>query len=406
MRVLFVAPYVPSSIRVRPYQFVRELGRRHDVTVLALGDERDARDAERLRTFCERVEVVPFGRRQAVASLGRGIVSGVPLQAAVCATDGLARRLASLLEEVGPDVVHVEHLRAAHVVDLLPASMPKLYDSVDCISLLHARTLKGSHSLRQKLLALVELRRTRRYEARLLGRFEQVVVTSPVDARALRDLSPAARVTVVPNGVDLERFAPIEGPRDPATLVFSGKMSYHANVTAVLHFAERILPLIRRRRPDVRLRIVGSSPPPAVGRLGRNPGVEVTGRVEDMRDAIGSATVAVCPVTVKVGVQNKILEAMALGLPVVSSREGAEGLGALAGRDFLVADDAVQFAEHVCRLLDDRELQETVGQAGRRYVETSHRWDAAAGALESLYQQAIKTQSGIWRDRYEETARC
>jgi len=389
LRVLFVLPYVPSRIRVRPYHFVRELGRRHEVTLLALGGEADSGDVEHLRAFCERVEVVPFSRDQALASLGRAALRGEPLQAAVCATDRLARRLTSLLEETGPDVVHVEHLRAAHVVDLLPESTPKLYDSVDCISLLHARTLQASHSLRQRLLAFVELRRTRGYETRLLSRFDQVVVTSPVDARALRDLDPRAAVTVVANGVDLEHFAPLEGRRDPATLVFSGKMSYHANVTAALHFSERIFPLVKRRWPDVRLRIVGSNPPSAVRRLAVDPAVEVTGRVEDMREAIGRATIAVCPVTVKVGIQNKILEAMALALPVVSSREGAEGLEALAGRDFLVADDPAQFAEHVCRLLDDEELRAVVGQAGRQYVETHHRWSVAADTLERLYQSSI-----------------
>jgi glycosyltransferase involved in cell wall biosynthesis len=121
----------------------------------------------------------------------------------------------------------------------------------------------------------------------------------------------------------------------------------------------------------------------------------VTGWVDDMRESIGRATVAVCPVVVKVGIQNKILEAMALGLPVVSSREGAEGIEAEEGRDFLVADDPAAFAAEVCRLLDDAELRARIGRAGRRYVETQHRWDVAAAQLVALYQRAIAEKARI-----------
>jgi hypothetical protein len=139
----------------------------------------------------------------------------------------------------------------------------------------------------------------------------------------------------------------------------------------------------------VRLKIVGSNPPAAVRDLARDPAICVTGQVADMREAIGRAEVAVCPVKVKVGIQNKILEAMALGLPVVSTREGAEGLDALPGLDFLVADDPVQFADYVCRLLDDADWREDIGRAGRRYVEANHRWDLAAARLEALYRISI-----------------
>jgi glycosyltransferase involved in cell wall biosynthesis len=168
-------------------------------------------------------------------------------------------------------------------------------------------------------------------------------------------------------------------------LVFSGKMSYHANASAVLHFVEHILPLVRARRPDVRLRVVGSSPPAAVQKLVRDPAISVTGYVPDMHQALSGATLAICPITVKVGIQNKVLEAMALGLPVVVTRLGAQGLDARDGEDLLVADDAEQFAQAVCRILDDADLRARVGSAGRRYVETNHRWDVATRRLESVY---------------------
>jgi glycosyltransferase involved in cell wall biosynthesis len=268
---------------------------------------------------------------------------------------------------------------------VLPNDLPTLFDSVDSISLLLERTLRSSHSPRQRLLAAVELGRTRRYEARLLKSFESVVITSSDDAAAMRRLEPTADLTVIPNGVDLGSFRPAETPPDPATLVFSGKMSYHANVSAALHFVRDILPLVRASRPDVRLRIVGSSPPPSIQALTRDPGITVTGQVPDMRRALSGATLAICPVTVKVGIQNKVLEAMALGLPVVCSRLGAQGIDAQPGRDFLVAENPTDFAVVVVQALGDSRLRQRIGHSGRLYVETHHRWETAATRLSNLY---------------------
>jgi glycosyltransferase involved in cell wall biosynthesis len=150
----------------------------------------------------------------------------------------------------------------------------------------------------------------------------------------------------------------------------------------------KVLPLIRVVRPDVQVRVVGSNPPRAVRDLNDDPAITVTGRVPDMREALGRATLAICPVTVKVGIQNKALEAMAMGLPVVATRLGAEGLGARDGRDLLVADDEAGFAERVLSLLADPVLRASVAAAGRRYVERHHRWEAATRTLEDLYHQA------------------
>lgn len=389
MRILFVAPYVPDLIRVRPYNFVRELARRHEVAVLAAQTGAKAGAVGDLRSFCRRVEVVPIDLSDSLRSCAKAFLQGEPLQAAFCRSWELERRLAALLAEEVFDVVHVEHLRAAHARASIPGSLPTVFDAVDCISLLLERTLCASHSLRQRAIAALELRRTRTFEARLLRSYDLTVVTSPEDGRALEALAPDRAVAVVPNGVDLEYFRPVPGPRDPATLVLSGKMSYHANVTAVFDFYRRVWPLVRERHPGARLLIAGSGPPAAVRALGRDRAVTITGHLPDIRQALARATVAICPVKVKVGIQNKVLEAMAMGLPVVCTAEGAQGLAAQHEQDFLVARGPQEFAAHVCRLLADAELRERLGVAGRRYVERHHRWDVAVQSLEAVYAEAI-----------------
>jgi glycosyltransferase involved in cell wall biosynthesis len=392
MRLLFLAPYVPSLIRVRSYQLIRELAREHQVTVLAAATPAEQPAVEALRTICQRVEAVPLTLPASLWSCALGVPRGQPLQASVCCGPALQRRLASLLAEQQFDCAHVEHLRASLLGWSLVERLPTVYDAVDCISLLLERTRQGSHSRRQRLLATLERRPTRAWEAGLLRRFRWVLATSPEDAAALQALAPERpRPLVLPMGVDLDYFRPFDGPTEPATVVLSGKMSYHANVTAALYFVRQIWPRVRVRRPDARLRIVGSGPPAAITALARDPAVEVTGYLPDLRPALGRATLAVCPVTVKVGIQNKILEAMALGLPVVSSAAGARGLLAEPGRDLLVADRPADFAAAICRLLATPDLRASLGRAGRRYVERQHRWPAIVGRLTALYAEAAAT---------------
>jgi polysaccharide biosynthesis protein PslH len=229
-----------------------------------------------------------------------------------------------------------------------------------------------------------------------MRRFDQVVVTSPDDAEALSALAPSAPITVIPNGVDLSYCRQQGEPAEPRTIVFSGKMSYHANVTAALYFVREVLPRIRATDPGARFRIVGSDPPEIVRRLAvSDPLIEVTGYLPDLRPAIGAGTVAICPVTVKVGIQNKILEAMALGVPVVASTQGAAGLLAAPGEDLLVGDGPDELAQHVLRLLRDPTERQRLVRSGRRYVERHHRWESAASILEDLYVSALADRRAL-----------
>jgi sugar transferase (PEP-CTERM/EpsH1 system associated) len=397
VRILVVLPYVPSRIRPRSYHLIRELAARHEVSVLAVGSARDLGDASAIRQLCRHFEIVELRLTEAVRSCAQAGLRGESLQAAVCRSPRLRRRLDSLLAAGQFDVVHVEHLRAAHLGSAIPRHFPKVFDSVDCISLLHRRTLTSSHSLWNRAIARLEYGPTRRFEARMLRRFDRVAVTAADDRRALQRLAPEVEVAVIPIGVDVEYFRPTPEAREPATLVFSGKMSYHANVTAALFLARQVFPLVRAAHPEARLQILGSSPPPEIRALARDPAISVTGFVDDLRELLGRSSVAVCSVTVKVGMQFKILEAMAMGLPVVSTRLGAQGLLARPEHELLVGDSPAELAGQISRLLRDADLRHTFGLAGRRYVETQHQWSASAERFEDLYGEAIDRRRGSSR---------
>jgi glycosyltransferase involved in cell wall biosynthesis len=389
MRILYLTPYVPSLVRVRPFQFIRhlaELG--HEVALICLaGKDEESEALAELRRRCREVVAVPTSGRQAALQALHALPSGVPLQAAYGASKTLvaeARRRADSY-----DVVHIEHLRGSTYGPPL-RSHPLLLDAVDCISLLFERALRQGASLGGRARALLDLARTRRAEARYGTTFPQVIVTSPEDRLALEQLrspgAPAAEITVIANGVDLAAFAPAppEG-RQRATLLLGGKMSYHANEAAALYLGREIMPLIWRARPDVRCMIVGRDPMPAVRALGDDMRIAVTGAVPSMPEVLRSATIAVVPLRYGVGIQNKVLEAMATATPVVATPQAARALHAAADEAIALAGTASAFADAVLDLLDDPTRRAQMGAAGRSYVETYHDWYRCAERLVERY---------------------
>ena len=407
MKILFVIPYAPTPVRSRPYHLIRALADRgHHVTVATLW-----RSAAEHRGMCNALAgVEAFVGAQAstwrsIWNATRALPTGQPMQAHFSWHQPLARTLSSLVRQQQFDVVHVEHLRGARyalaLADALAAGggarSAVVWDSVDCISDLMRQAAARGRGVAVRWVARLELPRTERYEAAVVSRFARVLVTSVRDRDSLLQLAarhghartpPVERVVVLPNGVDLERFTPPRERREEATLVMSGKMSYHANVAAVLRFADDVLPKILARRRDVRFVIVGQDPPADVRRLAQRPGVSVTGTVDDVRPYLQRATIAVAPIDYGVGIQNKVLESFACATPVVATSAAIHALGVTSGRELATADRPEEFAREVLRLLQSPEERSRLGQAGRRYVESHHGWSAICRRLEDVYADA------------------
>jgi len=395
LRILFISPYLPSLIRVRTLNLIKYLAQRgHRITLLALeppGEER-RNGLDALQEWCHKVRTVPLPRWQTLMNGLQAIPSSTPFQAAYSRSPQMTQLIRQTQAESAFDVTHIEHLRGAELAWAIQ-DLPTVFDSVDSITLLFEKLLRSAPTWRSRLLAVLDLARTRRYEGHLLDRFSRVLVTSPKDGNALTELSSARdgdeRLVVLPNGVDLDYFSPLDTPRDPETVVFSGKMSDHANVAAVLDLATKIMPLVWERLPEARLIIAGKDPVSEVAALANNQRITVTGAVPDLRPYLARATVAVAPMRYGVGIQNKILEAMAMATPVVTTPQTLASLQVQIGRDILVADTPRLIADAVANLLTDRGLWQQFSQAGRRYVESHHSWDTAAEKLETIYREAM-----------------
>ena len=382
-----VLPYPPSPIRIRPYGFVQALAQRgHRIRVLAVQPPEDREAAsEALKALGVDVRGFPLSRGRTLWNAVRAWARGEPLQAGYADHPGLREALRRSLGESW-EVIHVEHLRGALFAQEVPPER-LVFDAVDSITRLFAQAQVLAPTARVRYLARLELERTRRFEAGWLSRFPRILISSPEDAAALRALAPDGRASlaVIPNGVDLEFFRPQAVPRDPATLIFTGKMSYHANLAAALDLIRDIMPRIWAHRSEVRVQIVGRNPPAWLRRAARDPRVEIVGTVPDLRPYLARATLAVCPLRYAVGIQNKVLEALAMGTPVVATPPVQGGLSAVPGRDLVIAEGGEAFAAAVLRLLDSPGERAALGAAGRAYVEAHHRWEALAERLEAVY---------------------
>lgn len=397
MRILFISPYIPTPIRTRPYHLIQALARRgHAITLLALQAPGDpVAPPDEISRACQRWATVPLPRGRVLWNALWAIPQDLPLQTAYSRSPQMVDLIRQTIKAASPssfDVVHIEHLRGALLGEAVQG-VPKVYDAVDCISLLFERAWRQAPSWRHRLMAGVDLARTRRFEGRIVAEMDAVLVSSPEDRAALARLCPAeaaARIAVLPNGVDLSYFRPIAGSEvERSGVAFSGKMSYHANIAAALDLAQVIMPVVWRAYPEAQLTIAGKDPSREVRRLGRDPRIRVTGTVPDLRPILSRAAVIACPVRYGAGIQNKVLEAMALGRPVVASAQAAVALNAVPGRDLLVGRNPGEVAQHVIQLLSDPGLRQEIGQAGRCYVEAHHDWDDIAGRLEAVYRGAI-----------------
>jgi glycosyltransferase involved in cell wall biosynthesis len=307
----------------------------------------------------------------------------------------LQRALDQLLRSRHFDVVNVEFPYLAHLrLRQAPPGTPPPVVVVDSHEIAHEMVRQfaaSSTSLGRTVYASLNWRKLRHEELAAYRSADAVAVCSAADReRVLRDV-PSARTAVVPNAADVEHYRPRSG--DPApdgrTVLFFGLLSTLPNVDGLRWFVREVWPRITRVQPDARLEILGKGAPPEVAALA-GPGIEVTGFVEDLRPHLAAAAAVVVPLRLGGGTRLKIVEAMAMARPVVSTRLGAEGIEAEAGRELLLADEPEAFAAAVLQLLRDPATGARLGAAARRLSEERYSWSGAASAMEGLYHQILE----------------
>jgi sugar transferase (PEP-CTERM/EpsH1 system associated) len=378
-RVLYLAhrvPYPPDKgDRIRNYHLLRQLARRCRVWLGCLADEPvdEAATAE-LDRLCERVAVVPVGKSSRWLRAGLSLATGRSLSEGLFAEPGLRRFTHEWTRETGFDTAVVS---ASSLVPYLRRdgleNTPAVVDLIDVDSQKWDDYAAASRGPKRWLYRL-EAARVRKLEAGLTGWAKAVAVVSPAEARLYDSFTHDGAATAATNGVDLEYFAPAEGPTDRAC-VFVGAMDYPPNVDAAVWFAREVWPGIRARFPDAEFRVVGRKPVPAVQALAALPGVKLVGQVPDVRPHVARAAVVVAPLRLARGVQNKVLEALAMAKPVVAAPPALVALTAEVGVHLLAASKPEEWVGAVGGLFADPDRRRWLGSAARRFVEENHDWE-------------------------------
>jgi glycosyltransferase involved in cell wall biosynthesis len=316
--------------------------------------------------------------------VARGLPPGTNESAA-----SLLHPLREELRDFGPDVVHVTSGRLGGLAGAL-RNRPTVLAALDAWHLNVAAEATIATGAKRWALT-IEGKLVRRFERQLYARFARVVVVSEEDRRALLLVAPQLRIEVIPNGVDANAFDWDGTPRDRNLILFTGVMSYAPNVTAAEFLARRILPWVRRARPLARVALVGRDPAPVVRALADVPGVEVIGQVPDLQPWLSRAGVYACPMVTGTGMKNKLLEAMANGLPCVATPLAMQGLEATSGNEVLTGSTPEELGGLVVRLFQESELADRIGAAGRAYVRSHHTWGSVAEAYSRVYREVVKT---------------
>jgi glycosyltransferase involved in cell wall biosynthesis len=388
VRILMALPYGPSPTRVRSRMILTELARQHEITLVALKwDDKDASALEEFRPhLCGAIGVAHTKRDRARAMIGS---PSRPLQQIASTSLRFANVVRRLIEEANIqghpfDSVHVEHLRGASALMLTDRlGVRTVFDAVDCIAELANQARRYGPSPAVRIVARVEEHRTRRLETALVTAADATTVVAERDRVALIEGGAPATIEVIPNGV-ATRQSPVELTENRVA-IFTGKLSYHANQAAVRRLLTEIWPRVHCMLPDARLVIAGSDPPSWLRAVSNSRGVVVVPDPAEIAPLIEDARVSLSPMVYSVGIQNKVLEAFARGVPVVATTSAADGLSTQVSQHMLLADNAADFADQTIRLLEDRWLATRLGSAGYHAVRRDYQWSTAASQFEALY---------------------
>jgi sugar transferase (PEP-CTERM/EpsH1 system associated) len=388
LRIAFLSQRVPfpptRGDKIITFRMVERLQRRHDVTCVAFSHtEDDEQGARALRDRGVPVTTVPYRPFSAKAKGAAALLGREPLTTAMLGSPSMRDAVAAAMRRADLAVAFSSSM-GVYLLD---------YPSVPRI--LHFCELDSDkwqqYALRtrppMKWIYAREARTLLRVERQLAAAMNTSLVCTPLEANIFRARIVEGDCRVLQNGIDLEYFSP--SGLDPVRneMVFTGVMNYFPNVEGCAWFAQHVLPRIAAAEPDAHFTIVGASPTRAVMKLAEDVRITVTGRVPDTRPYVRRASVVVAPLRIARGIQNKVLEGLAMGLPVVGTTAATQGVGGVPGRDYLVADEPEAMSAAIIGLLRNDPERRALASCGRAFVEGRYVWDRAMDPLEQLVDQ-------------------
>jgi sugar transferase (PEP-CTERM/EpsH1 system associated) len=388
MKILALLSRVPYKLdkgdKLRAYHQLKKLAERHEIILFALCEETEAVRQEaqaELEKFCSHVFLQPLRKIKVAQNLVKALGNNKPFQVNYFYDSAAQKALNQVIEQHQPDHIFCQLIRMAEYVRH-QKTIPATLDYMDAFSTGVQRRIESAPFFLKSLFK-IEAERLLRYETEVFGDFQHTTIISRQD-RSLIEHPRNHEIEIIPNGIDTEFFAPqtVEKKYD---LVFAGNMSYAPNVETAVYLVNKVLPILLKQRPGISLVLAGSNPSPRVKALaGAN--VLVTGWLDDIREAYASARVFVAPMFIGTGVQNKILEAMAMEIPCVTSPLVNNGVGSIPGEHLLTAATPETFAAQVLKLLDEPALSAQIAVNALKFVRENYDWNKAVHRLEMLME--------------------
>ncbi len=398
MHILFLSWWWPypanNGAKLRIYNLLRHLSKSHKVTLLSFAetDEATSEQIEHLRQFCAHVEAVPkpvYNPTTTKALIG--YLSRWPRSLVDVYSPVMAKRVPEVAHHCGINVIVASQLQTMRYLDLLP-EIPAVLEEIE-VTIFHDQVTRANRAS-GRFRAGLTLTKLENTLAGLLARDVAFTVVSESEREYIRHFAPAgSRIEVVPNGVDTSANRPDPGVTPaPHTLIYTGAVTYNANLDAADYFIREVWPLIRQRTPDAQFTVTGGTGRVDVSQLAAQPGVNFSGYLPSVAQAVQASWATVAPLRIGGGTRLKILESMALGTPVISTTKGAEGLNVTHGENILIADTPAALADAVHTLFSDSHLRARLAAGGRALVEREYDWSIITARLTALIEQVAQNR--------------
>ncbi len=383
MKLFVLLSRVPYPIekgdKLRAFHQIRCLSVKHEIILCALSEGKLHPGALTiLKKYCKEVHVIPIGKAGMLWNLLKTFFNGKPMQTGYFYRRTAKSKILSLINKSKPDHIYCQLLRVAGYVSEVP--VPKTLDYQDVFSIGMKRRMETSSRWMKPLLNF-EYKRLSRYENLVFGLFDHTTIISSPD-RDLIGHPKRQEIAIVPNGVDHQYFAPLDCPKT-YELVFTGNMGYPPNINAAEFLTKEIFPLVRKEFPSARLLIAGANPHARVLAL-QSDFTTVSGWIPDIRESYACSKIFIAPMQIGTGLQNKLLEAMSMKIPCITSRLANTALGARETEEILVGTSAGDYAGHILHLLNNRAEADKMAQRGYEFVRNTYDWEKSTAILENL----------------------
>ena len=384
MKILFLTSRFPYPLekgdKLRAYHQIAGLGKKHHIILASVSDEPVLPEhVDKLKPFCRRILIHNISKAKQLQNLTRAFLNGKPFQVEYFFSKEFQKKIHKIIREDKPDAIFCQLVRMAEYVRD-EKHVPKTLDYQDAFSKGYERQAQRENIFK-RIPVMMEWKRMLKYEGRIFNDFNNKIIISEQD-RQLIQHPDRNRIEVVPNGVDFNYYSPQQKEKK-YDLIFSGNMNYPPNIESAVYIAEKIMPLLKKKKPGAKLVIAGANPAPDVLKL-QSDSVTVTGWVDDIREPFAASRIHLAPMLISIGLQNKILQAMAMKIPCIVSSQANNAIHAPTNDCLLIADKPEEYVDKILMLLNDESLYSRIADHAFQFVRKNFDWGTMNSKLENV----------------------